>query len=144
MHAQPPRMLTDRLSRTQTADVARWWAALPGAQRRGLRRLFRKDDARPAMRVVGRFVDPRERRDHADQPNHDFYEYLVNHELSLADGRTYHICSAHAEARDALVSGELPAAFRCPLARGDCLMRVVLDAAPAPGCSLRLSLKRPA
>lgn len=70
----------------------------------------------------------------------DFYEYLVNHELCFYGGRTFHICSAHAEARAVVAAGRIPASFPCPRASTDCPMRKLLD--EAPGCDVRLSLIR--
>jgi hypothetical protein len=72
----------------------------------------------------------------------DFYEYLVNHEVILDDGRTDHICSAHPEARAALTAGRIPADFRCPRAQASCPMRALLNA--APGCDVRFAIVREA
>jgi len=131
MSSNAPATLTNRLSVAQTDDVSRWWLGLPPAERRGVRRLLDQEAARSPVRLVGRFVDARQRYEGVEEASvTDFYEYLVNHELTLDDGRTYHICFAHREARRALAAGEIRASFRCPLARTDCPMRAVLDRAP--------------
>jgi hypothetical protein len=131
--------LAQGLSVTQAAHVRRWWCGLSAAERRELARLCGGGSPGEARPVVGRFVRARDGEGApAPIPNVDFYEYLVNHELSLDDGRTYHICSAHPEARAAVVSGEIRATFACPLANAACPMRALL--AEAPGCDLRLSI----
>ncbi len=65
----------------------------------------------------------------AELPNVDLYEYLVGHELFLVDPPGFHICTAHAAARDA-IAGELRPDFRCPVGRGDCPLRNLLALAP--------------
>jgi hypothetical protein len=74
------------------------------------------------------------------EAKHDFYEYLVNHEIFIDDGPKYHFCSAHPEARAVLSAGHIPAAFRCPRGESACPMRVLLDR--RPGRDVRLSLVR--
>ena len=135
MRATVPPMLARRLSPTQVSLVTKWWRGLTPAEHRALRR----DPGRPPAGVVGRFVVPDSRGEDAGEPI-DFYEYLVNHEIFLEDGRPYHICSAHPEARAAIAAGRIPAAFRCPRADVDCPMRALLST--TPGCDLRLSLAR--
>jgi hypothetical protein len=123
-----PASLIRRLSAAQVIEGARWWQTLSPAQRRALGR----DSGRPPRAIVGRFVESA-RIDDGDE-NIDFYEYLVNHEIVLDDGRRFHICSAHPAARAALAQGRVPAAFQCPRADSACPMRALLDA--LPGCDL--------
>jgi hypothetical protein len=134
MRARAPATLVRHLSPSQATDVERWWKALPTAERRALGR----DAGRPPARLVGRFVEPGARSEGDDEDG--LYDYLVNHEITLDDGRTYHICTAHPESRAAQIAGRVPAAFRCPRAEADCPMRALLDR--APGCDLRLSKAR--
>lgn len=132
--------LTNKLSVNQTHEVTRWWEALPAARRRAVETLLEQQAASTPVQVVGRFVDARQRYEDVEAPLCiDFYEYLVNHELTLDDGPTYHVCSAHPEARAVLAIGDVPAGFRCPFARTECPMRVILDR--EPGRDLRLHLK---
>ena len=145
MRSKPPATLTDRLSVTQLSDVSQWWLRLAPGERRSLRRLLADDATGPAARgrVLGQFVDALLSRENGNNPElgtTDFYEYLVNHELTLEDGRTFHICSAHAEARAVLTAGEIPADFRCPRADAHCPMRAILDL--VPDSKVRLSLVR--
>jgi hypothetical protein len=138
MRARAPAQLTKRLSPEQTTDVDRWWQELAPAERWALR----PNAGRPPARVVVRFVVAGEAElEEGDASTSDFYEYLVNHEVILDDGRCYHICSAHPEARAALAAGRIPAEFRCPFARPTCPMRSLLD--EAPGCDVRFSIARP-
>jgi hypothetical protein len=65
---------------------------------------------------------------------------VIAHELTLWQERTFHICSAHEDATAVVLEGRIPATFRCPWAKAECPMRVLLQ--EAPGCDVRLSLKR--
>ena len=98
-------------------------------------------DAGVAVGVRGRFQreDEISRKDEAEDAfPKDLYEYFVNHEISLAEERQYHVCTAHEAARAALRAGVIPAGFACPLERAECPMRGVL--ALAPGRSLHLEI----
>ena len=121
--------------RRGTLETERWWHQLAPAERRSLRR----PRERRSLQVVGRFVEPDEgdARDESDALT-DFYEYLVNHELVLDNGSSFHICSAHPEARAAVSAGRVPAAFRCPRQLAACPMRQLLG--EHPGRDLCLSL----
>jgi hypothetical protein len=114
-----PAMLRKGLSPTQQTAAERWWASLAAAQQRSL------GVPRERALLVGRFVEPAE----PEESTRDLYEYLVNHELWLEDGRPYFICTAHAGARKVLRRGRIPATFRCPRAERACPMRAILDAA---------------
>jgi len=114
--------------------LARWWNGLTQAERRELA----PDRRRHLAGVVVRFVEDGEPFD-ADADGIDFYEYLVNHEVFLDDGRTFHICSAHPEARACLATGCIPASFRCPRADVTCPMRAILGCSPAQDARLRLA-----
>ena len=97
-----------------------WWRTLSPAQRRSL-----CDGGRtPRDVVVVRFVEPGSSE---EEPTADFYEYLANHEITLDDGRTFHICS---HARTVVSSGRLPVGFECPRGVSDCPMRRLLDVVP--------------
>ena len=134
MRAKVPTSLTRKLAIVQANEVNRWWQGVTPANRRTLRR----DPGRPPPGVVGLFVEASEARDAADETT-DFYEYLVNHELYLEDGRGFRICSAHPDARSILARGLVPASFACPLENAACPLRRLLDA--ANGCDVRFSLK---
>jgi hypothetical protein len=125
--------LTQRLSATQASDVDGWWNGLAPAERDSLRR----DAGRPPAGVLARFTDGESVGDDGDDAT-DFYEYLVNHEIYLDDGRTFHICSAHPQARGCLAAGHVPSTFQCPRRDAGCPMRALLDL--APGRDVRLSL----
>ena len=127
--------LVRRLPAGPAAAIQSWWSGLSAPDRDALGCLYR-DDRRRRPRVIGRFVSHRAHQRSEAQPNIDFYEYLVNHELSLDDGRRFHICSAHPRARKAILAGLIPAPFVCPLASTDCPMRAALD--HRPGCDLQL------
>ena len=125
------KRFAEKLSGAQAAEVDEWWRALAPLERRELRR----GAGRPT-RVVARFVEP----DDATEVSHDFYEYLVNHEIYIDDGPKYHICSAHPEARAVVGAGRIPEGFRCPRGEKVCPMRALLD--QRPGHDVQLSLVR--
>lgn len=135
MGASAPAMLTKGLSTPQQQEFDQWWKTLGTSDRYSLR----QHAGRPPVGVVARFVDAERLADDGEE-NVDFYEYLVNHELWLEDGRTFRICSAHPEARALLRRGRIPAIFECPRRAAECPMRALLDA--ANGLSVRLSLAR--
>src|SRR5262245_57063158 len=115
MRARAPASLIKSLSFTQGIEVTRWWRGLTSVERRALRR----DGGRPPAGVMARFVEAGQSERNVEGTT-DFYEYLVNHELSFEDGRTYHICSAHPAARAVIAAGHIPADFRCPRGSSPC------------------------
>ncbi len=114
-----PAILRKGLSPKQRTEAERWWASLTEGARRSL------GTPRARRSLVGRFVEPTD----TDESPCDLYEYLVNHELWLEDGRRYHICTAHDGARTVLLRGRIPAGFRCPRGEATCPMRVIAEAA---------------
>jgi len=139
MHSKLPAPLTKRLSSRQRTDVAKWWQGLDEEERSALR----PNRRRWPSAVIGRFVEPEPSAQSSDEFEGviDFYEYLVNHEISLED-RSFHICSAHPRARAVLAAGRIPADYSCPRADAPavCPMRALLDV--APGRDLVLTLRR--
>lgn len=108
-----------------------WWEGLSEKDRRWLRQRLRyRDDV-----VVARFVEPGTEDDPVPS---DFYEYLVNHEVYLEDGRQFRICSAHPQARAALERGAVRHDFRCPRGEGACPLEQLLAQRPGHDCVLKL------
>lgn len=118
----------------QSAQVAAWWQALSAKERLSLRQC----SASRRLVVVGRFVEPCDDEPGRKEPS-DYYEYLVNHEIYLDDGRKFFICSAHPAARNAVARGRIAARFICPREDAACPMRRLLS--HATGKDLRLSLE---
>jgi len=115
-------------------STVEWWQGLSVQDRRLLRRRLRSRDEV----VVARFVET----DGDDLPlPSDFYEYLVGHEVYLEDGRTFHICSAHPQARAAIEQGLIPRDFLCPRAEASCPLRQLLAERPGLSCLLRLGAR---
>jgi hypothetical protein len=133
MRAKLSAILTRRLSKKQRDEVGRWWSGLAQADRRALSH----DPARAPVGVLARFVEAGAADDDWED-SIDFYEYLVNHELYLEDGRIFHICSAHPEARALVAREVVPAGFECPRADAACPMRGLRTL--AAGRDVRLSL----
>lgn len=125
------KRLARALSASDATEIHEWWRGLPSDVRHELTR----DPGRPPRRLVARFVEPDEP---AEEPG-DFYEHLVNHEVTLDDGPVFHICTALPEARAAIRAGRIPAGFVCPRAAADCPMRRLLGR--RPGHDLQLSLE---
>lgn len=153
-----PALFLEGLTEVESRLVRAWWGRLGGTARRRLAVLadargescaFSRSPRRDgsvawygvAVAVRGRFrrEDAVSREDDAAEAFPvDLYEYLVNHEISLAEERQYHVCTAHEAARAALRAGVIPATFTCPLERAECPMRRLL--ALAPGRSLHLDV----
>lgn len=114
-----PTSLTKKLSHASREEAQRWWSTLSDEERRALR------EPRAEARVLVRFVETSQ-----EPASNEFYEYLVNHEVTLEDGTRRHICRAHPRARAVLASGRIPAGFTCPLAHDACPMRALLAHAP--------------
>lgn len=108
-----------------------WWQGLSELDRRALRRRLRLRDEV----IVARFEEPV--GDEGPVPS-DFYEYLVGHEVYLEDGRTFRICTAHAQARAVVAQGRIPYEFRCPRAEAGCPMRRLLAEGAGRDCVLRV------
>jgi hypothetical protein len=156
MPATIPQQLLTGLSGKQARAVRRFWRGLDGAVQAELDLLYDErvessgylNKGAPgegagwqklAVRTEGRLVTHEDSEPKDTFPNIDFYEYLVNHEIYLNDlVGTFHICSAHEQARAVLRAGFIPASFSCPFAKIDCPMRSLLGV--APGCSIALSL----
>jgi hypothetical protein len=128
------RRLAERLSDAQATEVVEWWHGLGQVDRRELHR----DRGRPPARVVVRFIEPGEDLEVGE----DFYEYLVNHEVFIDDGPTYHICTAHPEARAVVAAGRIPCTFRCPRREEGCPMRALLDRCPGHDVQFELVRER--
>ncbi len=70
--------------------------------------------------------------------NHQFYDYLVNHEAYYFEEEMVHICTAELAAREAIESGILPADFKCGIPSESCPIRRRVE--EAGGNSIRLSI----
>jgi hypothetical protein len=136
----PPRCFREGLSEVEAKLVQGFWRRLSPRDRRRLAVLYdaraescsysaeRRRDGSCAwygvpVEVMGRFTDGPE----PDEAPIDFYEYLVNHELTLDDGPRFHICTRHAAAEAVIRRGFVPAGFTCPLRLAECPMRRALD-----------------
>jgi hypothetical protein len=75
----------------------------------------------------------------------DWQNYLLGHEEVILLPhvavvlRTFHICQAQPAARAAVVAGELPATFVCPLGSAACPMRRLQMVAPQHSLHLTLA-----
>ena len=114
----------------------RWWRELPAAERRDLA-------AVRGRRPLGVFVRFVEQGEAADDDPIDFYEFLINHEVYLDDGRTFHICSAHPAARARFAAGYIPRDFSCPRSDDACPIRALLAVSPDHDVKLSLAPSNP-
>lgn len=116
-------------ARHRTPEATLFFGSLSANERRSIALSRRKP-----VEVVARFVEHEE-----PEPDADFYEYLVNHEVFLEDSRRFHICVAHRRAREVSRRGWLRADFVCPLASHACPMRALADAAGGRHVSFTVS-----
>ncbi|MCA9617186.1 MAG: hypothetical protein KC586_30705 [Myxococcales bacterium] len=119
----PPALRT--LAPPHRRAAERWWAALTPRERKELRRFYGGDglsDRRAwvafrALRLElgGIAADPAS-VDDAALHHEALYEYWgANPELTFSlEERQFHICHAHAGAREVWRRGVIPSAFRCP------------------------------
>lgn len=129
-------------------EAARWWWALPDALQDELIERW------AAIPLAGSPERPEEvawleaspiddDRDGPDDPggwNRDLYEHIVGRPIVgfFLDRRVFHIgCTAHPAARALLRTGRIPAGFRCPLARGACPTRLLIEAVGGRDVQLR-------
>lgn len=116
-----------RAAAAQREDVEAWWRSLDTSARAAVRLLCdtRQDDLglvgdeagwrELPIEIRGRFVDPEDAVD-ASRWRREFIEYINAHPEKgfFLRERTFHICSAHADARRVLADGVIPADFVCP------------------------------
>lgn len=128
-----------------------WWSGLRAAERRQLSALVdpraescsysrtaRADGSSVwyglSIRLRGHFVEQDRARPEDTFPV-DLYEYAVDHEIWLAEGPAFHVCTQHAAAREAVRAGLIPASFSCPLREEGCPMRHLLALARVAPCA---------
>ncbi len=70
--------------------------------------------------------------------NHEFYEYLVNHEAYYFEEIMVHVCTAESVAKEAVCQGLIPNDFQCPRLSTACIMHTALKL--SAGQPLRLQL----
>jgi hypothetical protein len=150
----PPKLLAG-LSAAEAALASTWWSKLDDAERAELLAawspkahscsytLLPQDDGLRWRRLDVRVEAEVERGDgdgdeDPDWPG-DLYEYLINHEIFLADGPGLHICTRHEAGREAARTAGVPAAFVCPLGAGDCPLSAM--SARAEGRAIRFVLR---
>lgn len=143
-----PLLLHDALADGGIKDVDLWWGELDDASRAELIRLWEScadsyfgaghvHDQPMRMRVVAAPIDS-EGDTFEGFWSHDFYDYLVAHEVCYPQQKTFHVCTAQCAARRAVEAGIIPRDFECPVADAACLMKRALQI--SGGRSLRLSL----
>ena len=143
-----PDLLRDALERGGVRAVTAWWGDLDPGSRCAILELWsdcghqhfgsdRQTDFEMDMRVVGTPADPDS--DTFDGFwNHDFYDYLVNHEAYYFEEIKFHVCTAAASARSSIEAGLISSDFVCSRDERHCPMMRRL--AEFSGRSIRLSL----
>jgi hypothetical protein len=134
-----PVVLSKIVPASKMREVRTWWCALTPSARRTLRQQGKRA---PVGVLVRHVADPSEQdnrwRTSALEHAENLYEYLVNHEITIPEPRSFHICTAHPQARAALRAGVLSPTFVCPREEEACPMRTLLDL--QPGSSLQFSI----
>lgn len=128
-----PHLLRDALEEGGLPDVERWWRDLEVSHQAEVLQLWqdcgdlhfgptRQGDQAMELRVTGTPQDPKS--DHFEGFwNHEFYDYLVNHEAFYFEEVRYHVCTAQPAAQAAIRQGSISPEFVCDLASPDCPMR---------------------
>lgn len=160
----PPAALLADLPAEEQERAGAWWASLGPAARTEFLQLWdeRSDDTslygvvadgcirwhELPLELHGSLLDDEDPNGRLErrEGRQALLEYISNHDdigFFFLDGKTFHICRAHPEARARIRAGLIPASFTCPLAERDCPMSAIL--AEAGGCSVRLeaALVRP-
>ncbi len=143
-----PLLLQETLEDGGLRDVNEWWNGLDDQSQGGLIELWDACVSRVALapgseetemelRVIGTATDP-DSDNFEGFWNHEFYDFLVNHEEFYFEEKKFHICTSQPEARRAIEAGLIPADHVCPLDAALCPMRFAVD--KAGGRSLRLSV----
>lgn len=143
-------LLRDALEESGIQRVEQWWGALERTEREALIALWydcadqhfgaaRETDYEMELRVVGTVHNPGSDT-YEGFWNHEFYNYLINHEELYPHIERYgpHICTAERSAKAAICNGLIPANFKCDAASESCPMRKCL--ARFNGNSIRLSV----
>ncbi|MFV8752779.1 hypothetical protein ACNOYE_19720 [Nannocystaceae bacterium ST9] len=155
-----PAELVEGLPPGQHDKARAWWESLtPGAQTEfgrlwdsrsedtalhGITREGEIEWHELPIELRGEIVDEQDLADQADeaQAHQDLLEYICGHEeihFFLTE-RSFHLCRAHARAREVVRAGWLPSGFECPLADANCPMRRVLVASAGKSLRLRVAL----
>ena len=143
-----PMLLHDALEDGGVRDIDSWWCRLDESSQSGLIDLWDSCVSRMAihpsdiecefeMRVVATATDP-DSDTFEGFWNHDFYDYLVNHESYYFEEQKFHVCTSQPEARRAIESGLIPSDHVCPLDSTSCPMLEALRR--SGGRSLRLGI----
>lgn len=146
-----PDMLRAALEEGGIREVDRWWREeLDDEARRQVLSLWsdcgdqyygpgRMGDYPMEMRVKGtRMKEAEKVETYEGFWNHQFYDYLVNHEAYYFEEIMVHVCTAELAARRAIESGILAADFQCGIPVESCPIRKRVE--QADGCGIRLSI----
>ncbi len=145
METAIPMLLRETMSDFGMKAVDGWWSELDEQARGEVIALWQDAGGKSGctVRVEGRIAEEdTSAADTGDDEalwHNDFYEYLVNHELSFAEPRVFHICTQLAEARASAKAGFIPGNFRCPEANHDCPMREILEFTRGKAVRLRIA-----
>jgi hypothetical protein len=137
-----PLMFREALARAGLRAIDEWWAHLDASSRSEALQLWHEcsqTESGLAVRVEARFADEPE-KETGDFWHSDYYDYLVNHEIYFLRERSFHICTRHPVAADAVRAGLIPHDFSCPLQSSDCAMRRLLAHSAGRSVRLRVSV----
>lgn len=156
----PPPQLLLGLNPQQQQEVAAWWQSVPLDMQAELAIFWDRQADSCVFSYVSEEADSQWQelpiligarflpKDEIEEPdaswNIDLYEYLINHpELAIHHlNRTFHICSAHPQARAAVAKGVISSNYVCPLAHDDCPMNNLLALSQGRGIAFFSLCKR--
>jgi hypothetical protein len=139
-----PEGVARGLSSSQRDTVDAWWRGLDGEERREFGKLWDERSEQTAYYAVdvdgktewhelpiklrGFFVDHETHRENA-MWKQQLCEYVNGHEVRffIAE-KSFHVCRAHAVAREVIATGTIPHDFACPFASEQCPFAAALAA----------------
>ena len=136
MASELPTGVSRDLSAPQRETVESWWRGLDEGSRHEFARLWDERSEQTAYYAVevdgktewhelpielrGYFVDPETHRENK-MWKQQLCEYVNGHEVRFfLSGRTFHVCRAHAVAREVGRTGVIPRDFECPFRSAEC------------------------
>ncbi|MGB0522573.1 MAG: hypothetical protein ACPGJS_06420 [Flammeovirgaceae bacterium] len=128
-----PRKLKTTIPAQEILNVAHWWDKLNKEHQQELADLYTEDYPNPnqfvSIYLCGKFVEQEVDNTHDVFWINHFYEYLVNHELIVAEHPHYvgGTCSANKAAEHAIRKARIRHNFSCPNRDANCLMRQILN-----------------
>ncbi|TCI85078.1 hypothetical protein [Tenacibaculum sp. M341] len=126
-----PNKLKTVIPIQEITSIENWWNKLSRENQTELEVLYNEESEIQNQMVELEFCGEYVEREITESEDafwiHQFYEYLVNHELIVDESPRYYVCSANNEAEQAIRKGVIRKDFVCPESNKNCLMRKIID-----------------